>query len=106
MSYLSIQCIQSQSAVEFLQLNKGPLLKNESLNNLIVGRTQSLIHKRYVGEQSLFFHLIHNEQAVTQVIMPDGDQALMILATMAHDPIVFEYLVGFIHNCFPNDPHP
>lgn len=43
---------------------------------------------------------------VTKVIIPDDDLGLMILATMAHEPIVFEYLLSFINDCFPNDPHP
>ena len=175
---MSIQCIQSQSAEEFLWLNEAHLLKNESLNNLILGRTQSLIQKHGMGEQPLFFYLTHNEQVVgqgirthphkpliisemtaaalsvftrtlkgmgieltsvrgphtasplfakywtqhsgklkqldlrqavyevTDVIMPDHDQGLMILATTAHEPIVFEYVLGFIQDCFPNDPHP
>ena len=175
---MSIQCIYNQSAAGFLSLNEEHLLKNESLNNIILGRTQSLIQQRYMGKEPLFFHLVHNEKVIGQairthphkpliisdmeakalsilahtlkameiklisvggphiasqsfakywgqyrgkrnqltlrqavyevskVIMPDHNQGLMLLATEEHETIVFEFLLGFIHDCFPHDPHP
>jgi hypothetical protein len=39
---MTIECVQNKSAAEFLEKNEEHLLQNESMNNLILGLTDSI----------------------------------------------------------------
>lgn len=175
---MTIQCVQNSCATDFLNKNEDHLLQTESINNLILGLTDSIIRNRRKIENPLFFTILNDSKVIGQAILtdrgkpfaisdldkdalgvlasklidmdldltgvvgpkdssstfseiwcklcnvkselemhqgiyeltevnsPDYGGGNMLLATTKHQDIVFNYILGFINDCFPNEKKP
>jgi len=75
---MDIKCIQNTDVDEFLRLNEALLVLNESMNNLILGLSNSIKTKTLVSEEPLFFTLMSNDSIVGQAIRTHHNKPLAI----------------------------
>lgn len=71
-------CIQNKTASEFLEKNEESLLENESINNLILGLTDSIIRNLRGSDNPLFFTILRDNTIVGQAIRTHGDKPVAI----------------------------
>ena len=75
---MTIQCVQNSSATDFLDKNEEHLLQSESMNNLILGLTDSIIRNLRGSDNPLFFTLLKDGEVIGQAIRTHGDKPLAI----------------------------
>lgn len=80
--------IRTNSALEFLKINEGKLLEQETKNNLLLGLPNSIIKNQIDGSEAIFFTLYDSEEPIAQALRTDPGKAL-ILSTMSSDSAQF-----------------
>ncbi|MCP4913199.1 MAG: GNAT family N-acetyltransferase [Oligoflexia bacterium] len=73
-----IRIEQTQDAQEFLNLNEDILLKNESMNNLMLGLANGAVERPDRFQNAFFVTVYENENIIGQSVRTHGDRPLMI----------------------------
>lgn len=75
---MSIKCVQNKTATVFLERNEEQLLKNESMNNLILGLANSIVRNLRRSDKPFFFTLLNNEEIIGQAIRTNSEKPVAI----------------------------
>ena len=69
--------INNDNAEEFLKLNEGFLLQNESMNNLMLGLANALKNQRREALSPLFRTFLDNNEVKGQAMQTDSNLSLI-----------------------------
>ena len=75
---MGIQTKQYNNVSEFLDENETLLLRNESMNNLILGLSDSILRQKRNSNSPLFFSVLENSKIIGQAIRTDPEKPLAI----------------------------
>lgn len=73
-----IRIEQTQQAKEFLELNEDILLKNESMNNLMLGLANGAIERPDRFQNAFFITIYEDNEVIGQSVRTHGDRPLMV----------------------------
>ena len=75
---MSFRVLKNDSVEEFLAINEKSLLQEESMNNLLLGLSDSIKRQLRTFENPIFFTLNSQDSLVGQAIRSDGNRPLAI----------------------------
>ena len=73
-----IECFQNSSISDFLSQNEEHLLKNESINNLVLGLAYSISNKKLETENAFYYTITKNNEVSGQAVRTHNDKPLTI----------------------------
>ena len=73
-----IECEQNKTCAEFLEKNEDHLLKNESMNNLILGLADLIVRNLRGSSEPVFFTMLKDGKIVGQAMRTQPNKPLAI----------------------------